>query len=288
MSLSEQLRSSRNARAEGDTYQPARVAQVSAARGALMRQRWRMSLALLIFACVLAGTHAQAQSFDKCRDQLFQGFVPRQILAKPGQQRALCFDSFAVLHSGQSKTPIYVAEHLTPGRIRDAQDEGRTNLFYEEARLPRTERATLDAYRWSGYDRGHMAPAADMPNAYAMAQSFSLANMVPQAPENNRGVWAKSVEKATRLYVLRGNEVYVFTGPIYSDRPRAIGRERVWVPDELFKLVYDPAKRRAWAFIVSNVDDARVHGVFSYADLVQRIGIEFLPTGAILPQPAPR
>lgn len=67
------------------------------------------------------------------------------------------------------------------------------------------------------FDRGHMAPAGDMPTAQAMAQSFSLANMVPQAPENNRGLWAKAFECSTRRYVKRtGSTVYVFTGPVYS------------------------------------------------------------------------
>lgn len=239
-----------------------------------------VSHVLLALAALAPSAHAQ--DFAQCRDQFFQGTPPRVLTAQQGAQRALCFDGFAVLHSGAAKTPVYVAEHLTPERLRDARDESRTDKFYEEARLPRAERATPDDYRGSGLDRGHMAPAANMSNPNAMAQSFSLANIVPQAPDNNRGPWAKSVEKATRSYVARGNEVYVFTGPIYGAQVRTIGRNRVWVPDELFKLVYDPAKRRAWAFILPNEDGVRVRGVYSYADLVQRTGIEFLPPGAVL------
>jgi endonuclease G len=129
--------------------------------------------------------------------------------------RALCYDSFAILHSGESKTPVFVAERLNQASVADA-DEKRTNRFFADARLRSAERATLEDYKNSGYDRGHMAPAGDMPTAQAMAQSFSLANMVPQGPEHNRGVWAKSVEMATRSYVKRAaGDVYVITGPVY-------------------------------------------------------------------------
>jgi endonuclease G len=244
---------------------------------------------LLSFASILAAltlpasSTAAGQGFEECREQFFNGFVPRinaSLLARP-QHRGLCFDGFAVLHSGSTKTPAYVAEHLTPQRLRDASDEVRSEHFFEDARIPQAERATLDDYRGSGYDRGHMAPAADMPNGNAMAQSFSLANVVPQAPDNNRGPWARSVESVTRKYVERGNSVYVFTGPIYGPQTRKIGRGRVWVPNELFKLVYDPERRHAWAFILPNVDGVRVNGVYSYAQLVERTGIEFLPPGAV-------
>ena len=97
-----------------------------------------------------------------------------------------------------------MAEELNRALVADA-DETRTNKFYADARLRSAERATLDDYKASGFDRGHLAPAGDMPTAQAMAQSFSLANMVPQAPEHTRGAWAKSVEMATRKYAGRAS-----------------------------------------------------------------------------------
>ena len=162
-------------------------------------------------------------------------------------------------------------------QLQDARGEERTNRFYPEARLPSADRATPDDYRNSGFDRGHMAPAADMPTAQAMAQSFSMANMVPQAQQNNRGPWA-DIEQATRKYVMRSKgAVQVYTGPMFPKRPRTIGDNQVWVPSQLYKLVYDEAENRAWAYWIDNRDDASFPRPISYAELVRRTGIEFLP-----------
>ena len=157
-------------------------------------------------------SHA-TESFSACL-QFFANTRSPVVEPRP-THRALCYDAFAILHSGESKTPVFVAERLNQASVADA-DEKRTNRFFADARLRSAERATLEDYKNSGYDRGHMAPAGDMPTAQAMAQSFSLANMVPQGPEHNRGVWAKSVEMATRSYVKRAaGDVYVITGPVY-------------------------------------------------------------------------
>lgn len=123
-----------------------------------------------------------------------------------------------------------------------------------------------------------MAPAADMPTMQAMAQSFSLANVVPQSPKNNRGVWAKSVEKATRKYVQRTDgPVYIFTGPVFPKQPQTIGPGHVWVPAYLYKLVYDLQANRTWAYWIENSDRTRGTKPISYRELVSRTGIEFLP-----------
>ena len=121
-----------------------------------------------------------ADSFSACR-QFFAGGKPPVVTPRP-TNRDLCFDAFAILHSGESKTAVFVAEKLNRASIVDA-DEKRTNKFFPDARLRSAERSTLDDYKGSGFNRGHMAPAGDMPTAQAMAQSFSLVDMVPK-PQN--------------------------------------------------------------------------------------------------------
>ncbi len=222
---------------------------------------------------------AEGSDFAQCRQHFANGNPPVIQRQQDMQPRALCFEAFAILHSGKSRTPIYVAERLNRAIIE--KDIARGDHFYEEARLPRSERATLEDYRDSGFDRGHMAPAADMGTDDAMAQSFSLANIVPQAPINNRKAWAK-IEKDTRKYVMRAaGDVYVITGPVYAANPATIGTGKVWVPQHLFKLVYDPSSRRAWAHWLDNTDEARVGKPINYEELVQRTGIDFIPGSAL-------
>ncbi|MBS1190874.1 MAG: endonuclease [Rhodocyclaceae bacterium] len=233
-----------------------------------------------LFALVpLAGAQA---AFEACADYFPQGQPPA--LQLPGLQvRDICFDSFAVLHSGKTKTPVYAVEKLNRERLLAARDEQRTNRFYEEARLPRRERARLEDYKDSGYDRGHMAPAGDMPNPDAMAQSFSLANVVPQVQSHNRKTWNR-IERDTRRYAMRAKgDVYVFTGPWFSGPPTLIG-SGVWVPEYLWKLVYDPATGRAWVHWSRNSSGQPVLPPIGYDEFVRRTGLRLLPeTAAVRP-----
>lgn len=207
--------------------------------------------------------------FNQCLDY----FPNKQIPAVSQTGRDLCFDSFAVLYSPATKKPIYVVERLNHERLQNKVDR-KGSRFYEEARLRKSERATLADYKGSGYDRGHNAPAADMPNSSAMAQSFSLANIMPQAHENNRGIWAKAVEQATRKYAIRATgDVYVFTGSIGN--AGTIGEGKVVVPTHLFKLIYDQNKNRAWAYWIENTNSAKMSPPITYEQLVQYTGIDF-------------
>lgn len=236
------------------------------------------SASLMTFAGAL---HA-ASDFSHCK-QFFARGTPPVVMDRP-THRALCYDAFAILHSGESKTAVYVAQKLNRASVADA-DEKRKDKFFEDARLPFAERATLEDYKGSGWSRGHMAPAGDMPTKRAMAQSFSLANMVPQAAKHIGGAWANSVEEATRKYAARATgNVYVITGPVFKPsiaQSEGIGAGQVKVPKFLFKLVYDEDRNRAWAHWHLNDDATRGARPISYAELIKRTGIEFLP--GILP-----
>lgn len=216
-------------------------------------------------------------SFAQC-PQFFANGTPPAIRPQP-QLRELCYEAFAVLHSGTTRTPVFVAQRLNRQSVEDA-DEKRAKRFFADARLPSGERAELDDYKNSGYSRGHMAPAGDMPTPSAMAQSFSLANMVPQNIQHNGGAWNK-IEQDTRRYVLRAKEdVFVITGPVFTDGGPRIGTNGVKVPAYLYKLVYDATDKRAWAHWQENREGETVSRPISYQELVKRTGVEFLPKSA--------
>ena len=222
----------------------------------------------LALVTISTSLHALA-AFEDCKDL----FPAEQIPTSPQTGRDLCFDSFAVYYSPQDKKPIYTVEKLNREKL-SAPHPRRSNQFYEEARLPFSERALLSDYRGSGFDRGHNAPAGDMSNERSMAQSFSLANMMPQARQNNQGIWAKNVEEPTRAYVKRANsDVYIYTGSTGSIG--SIGRGRVTVPRHLYKLVYDPHRNLAWAYWLENTNEAKMTAPISYQELMQKTGIDF-------------
>ncbi|MDT8467020.1 DNA/RNA non-specific endonuclease [Alcaligenes nematophilus] len=213
-------------------------------------------------------------SFAHC-PQFFPGSRP--VVPMAYTQRELCFSSFAILHSGQTKTPVFVVQRLNRQQIQSAKGLKRTDRFYAEGRLPQAERAELNDYRGSGFSRGHMAPAGDMASEQSMAQSFSLANMVPQNQVHNAGPWNK-IEADTRKYVARAaGNVYVFTGPVYERNAATIGSSQVAVPSHLFKLVYDATTGRSWVHWQANQASTRVGPPISYEEFVRRTGLHLLP-----------
>ena len=225
----------------------------------------KLTLSLLFLPCVAFAT------FDNCLEK----FPNRTVPTTKEQGRDLCFDGFAVYYSPTQKKPIYTAEVLSREHLAEPRQE-RTDQFYEEARLPAEERSHLEDYRGSGFDRGHNSEAATKRTPQAMAQSFSLANIAPQAPEFNRGTWAKDVEKATRKYAQRAQgNVYVYTGT--TGNAGTIGYGRVVVPQYFFKLIYDQSANRAWAYWLPNTNDAQMsrEAIISYSELVRRTGINF-------------
>ena len=108
-----------------------------------------------------------------------------------------------------------------------------------------TGSASLEDYRGSGYDRGHIAPAADFAfDSLAMSETFYMSNMSPQVPAMNRGIWA-NLEAEGRKWAERYGIVYVVTGPILENKAyKTIGINKVAVPNAYYKIFLSPIVKR--------------------------------------------
>lgn len=249
-----------------------------------------LPITLSLAACLAMPAWAGTQ----CREQFAAGIAPTITNVKlQSRMQEVCFESYAVLHSGISRTPLYSAEHLTRAHMEAAKTLSRHDSFHPENALPARDRAELSDYARSGFDRGHMSPNGDMSNRSAQAESFSLANMVPQVHANNAGVWA-GIESAARQLALSEGEVYVVSGPAFiGSNVQRIGN--VLVPTHLWKVLYSPAQKRAGAYVITN-DDTRTYSSVSVSDLEKMIGVSLLPglpqkvrdSGMELPPPGAR
>ncbi|MFC7739586.1 DNA/RNA non-specific endonuclease, partial [Roseomonas sp. GCM10028921] len=195
--------------------------------------------------------------------------------ALAAQVRELCFEGYAVLHSGISRTPLAVAEHLTRARMAGAREVRREGSFHDEDRLPPDERARLSDYARSGFDRGGLAPSGDMTTPTSMAESFSLANIVPQHPASNRCLW-EGVETSVRRLATEEGEVYVVTGPVFEGGSLERIGGRVLVPTSLYKAVYVPGRGAAAAYLAPNAP-GMVWRAVALAELREVADIEVFP-----------
>lgn len=130
----------------------------------------------------------------------------------------------------------------------------RSNRFRTDS-LIKTGSAVPDDYKHSGYDRGHLAPAADMSwSKETMEESFYMSNMSPQLPSFNRGVW-KRLESKVRDWAKEYDTLYVVTGPILQDSLKTIGKNKVSVPKYFYKvlLLYTITNKKAIGFILPNM-----------------------------------
>ena len=147
-------------------------------------------------------------------------------------------EGYALGYMEKHEQPAWVQYIMTAEEVsRRAAKRG--DDFRPDPEVP-TGSATPQDYTRSGYDRGHLAPAADMSfSAKAMSESFYMSNMSPQAPQFNRGIWSK-LEKQVRHFATKEKRIVVVTGPILpAEKTITIGANRVTVPQYYYKVIYD-------------------------------------------------
>jgi endonuclease G, mitochondrial len=141
-------------------------------------------------------------------------------------------------------------DNLLKGKYK-RRDHFRDDPLLDERNI---HQASGKVYKRSGYDRGHLAPAADFSwNKKALEESFYLTNIAPQKPRLNRDSWRRLEEKIRR-WACGEERLTVITGPVHEENPKLL-KGQIVIPESFFKVVIDETPpRRARAFIYNQGD----------------------------------
>lgn len=162
------------------------------------------------------------------------------------------YTGFTVSFNKDNRTPNWVAWELLG--TETSGGESRSNKFWQDEEMEGCP-VTRD-YTNSGYDRGHMCPAADQKwSSEAMTDCFVLTNIVPQDHALNAGAW-QTLESKERLWAQRDSAILIVAGPVYADSDtKRIGDAGVRVPGAFFKVMVAPYldEPRGIAFVYPNM-----------------------------------
>ena len=169
--------------------------------------------------------------------------IPVMSAKKQGQ--VIHRTGYTLAYDAKTRTPQWVAWELTKKETQGTEE--RSNDFQPDPDVKGAKVVTKD-YSHSGYDRGHMAPTADMKwSKKAMMESFYMSNICPQDHNLNTSDWSE-LENKSRQWARRFGKVYIVCGPIYNGkRNEYIGDHRVKVPDAFFKVVLINEKKKQCA-----------------------------------------
>ena len=178
--------------------------------------------------------------------------------------KELCNSFYVVAYSGKVKGPIVSFERFN-GIIPSVK---RKDAFRPDARVVVTERADLGDYLNSGYDRGHMTPAADASTSEQMRDTFLLTNMTPQSKRLNEVNW-RLLESAIRDKSL--GITYVATGAIYGNE--TLGKNKIGIPVRYYKVIWYP-DNTVETYYADNKDNAPIVST-TLVEIVKMSGIKF-------------
>mgnify|MGYP001942909924 CR=1 FL=1 len=164
-----------------------------------------------------------------------------------------CRDAMALSFDEHRKVPNWVQHSISIDSITGKAN--RKHIGFKRDIFLKNSPAPTD-YTRSGYDRGHLAPAADFKsNQDHMSQSFWMSNIAPQVGHGfNRNIW-RLLEEYLRQRVRQKNaQATIITGTLFDqDQPlKIIGEAKIAVPNYFYKIYLNPEKQVALAFLMAN------------------------------------
>ena len=183
---------------------------------------------------------------------------------------------FTLGYSLQYRQAVWVAYTLTAENLQ-AKQVRRRDQFRADPEVKNHPVHPKD-YTRSGFDKGHLAPVADMTYSFgSMSDSFFMSNISPQIPGCNRGIW-KRLENQVRHWAVKEGKIYIITGPIFSEKPAVMKTAAIPIPVAFYKVILDlTPPMKMIGFIVPNQTSKRRIASFAVSvDEVERItGYDF-------------
>ena len=233
-----------------------------------MKKTW-----IILFICLLAfGVILWAQRKKEATSTALE------LPAISAHDEIVKHTGYTLSYNEANEQANWVAYELTAEETQKAFE--RTNKFIPDPDVPTGSADDAD-YRGSGYDRGHLAPAADMGwSETTMRESFYFSNMSPQRPEFNRGIW-KELEEQVRDWARDNRKIYVVTGPVLEKGLPTIGHDQVSVPKAYYKVIldYNESEPKGIGFILPNEGSSRPVSSFAVTiDSVEKVThLDFYP-----------
>ena len=156
---------------------------------------------------------------------------------------------YTLSYSPADRQAEFAFYYLSIASIKCMQE--RTDDFRIDPSV-KSNPVTSTSYQGSGFDRGHLAPAADFKlNLIAMSETFFMSNMSPMTPSFNRGIWS-NLEDKVRENALSLGGVYVVTGPVLTNTCGTIGGG-ITVPCSFYKIIFkEGSNPKMIGFLLSN------------------------------------
>ncbi|MBM3924356.1 MAG: DNA/RNA non-specific endonuclease, partial [Sphingomonadales bacterium] len=230
----------------------------------------------LFLVFLVEGGYAQSK---KERSIVLEDFHP-VFVGSSSKVVMLKYSAYDAGYSVEDVQPAWVGYRLNRNRVGGFAE--RANKFQREPRLEGRDANDRD-YSGSGFDKGHLVPAADMAwSVQSMMESFSYANVSPQRPGFNRGIW-KRLESQVRdwaatLTVDDTVGLLVWSGPVLSENSTLSTVGRLRVSEAFYKVVYHPAEERVATLLLPHSSSkASLVGYLVSVDSLEKVtGMDFL------------
>lgn len=249
----------------------------------------KKTIALLVAAALACGVYFFINAQEKsdasqtaANEKVIED-IPAQLeyakIPNGRKEQIIVHTGFTVSYNSEWNIPNWVAYEFSEEETHG--DQERCTSFTPDPMVKGDPVQHYD-YSNSGYDRGHMAPAADMRwSVESMTESFYTTNICPQNHNLNSKSW-NNLEQHVRYLASRSECIYVCTGPIVENTDQTIGRDRkIVVPQAFFKVLLrqDKGEWKAIGFVMENKSEGTKLGIAHFArtidEIEQQTGIDF-------------